>query len=225
MIRYILLIFNILIFTSFFSILIILVGLFDKTKKQTGYLAHLWAKLILKFSNISYSIKGLDKVLNDKQYVIISNHQSAIDILVTFASIPNPIAFFTKKELFLIPIFGWAMKAAGMISVNRNNKNKSKSSVDEALLKINNTKLSILNYPEGTRTQFDALKEFKKGGFILAIKSNYPILPLTILYKKDMINNEIRLVVDNSIDTLNYKMSDRDILIDKVRSTIQSNLN
>tara|TARA_Y100001970_G_scaffold124890_2_gene154647 strand:+ start:7976 stop:8653 length:678 start_codon:yes stop_codon:yes gene_type:complete len=225
MIRYILLIFNILIFTSFFSILIIIVGLFDKTKKQTGYLAHLWAKLILKFSNISYSIKGLDKVLNDKQYVIISNHQSAIDILVTFASIPNPIAFFTKKELFLIPIFGWAMKAAGMISVNRNNKNKSKSSVDEALLKINNTKLSILNYPEGTRTQFDALKEFKKGGFILAIKSNYPILPLTILYKKDMINNEIRLVVDNSIDTLNYKMSDRDILIDKVRSTIQSNLN
>ncbi len=225
MIRYILLIFNILIFTSFFSILIILVGLFDKTKKQTGYLAHLWAKLILKFSNISYSIKGLDKVLNDKQYVIISNHQSAIDILVTFASIPNPIAFFTKKELFLIPIFGWAMKAAGMISVNRNNKNKSKSSVDEALFKINNTKLSILNYPEGTRTQFDALKEFKKGGFILAIKSNYPILPLTILYKKDMINNEIRLVVDNSIDTLNYKMSDRDILIDKVRSIIQSNLN
>ena len=187
MIRYILLIFNILIFTSFFSILIIIVGLFDKTKKQTGYLAHLWAKLILKFSNISYSIKGLDKVLNDKQYVIISNHQSAIDILVTFASIPNPIAFFTKKELFLIPIFGWAMKAAGMISVNRNNKNKSKSSVDEALLKINNTKLSILNYPEGTRTQFDALKEFKKGGFILAIKSNCPILPLTILYKKDMI--------------------------------------
>ena len=224
MIRYILLVFNILIFTSFFSVLIILVGLFDKKKQQTGYLVHLWARLILKFSNISYSVKGLDKISNNKQYVIISNHQSAIDILVTFASIPNPIAFFTKKELFVIPVFGWAMKAAGMISVNRKNKNKSKSSVDEALFKIAHTKLSILNYPEGTRTRFDTLKEFKKGGFILAIKSNYPILPLTILYKKDMINNEITLVVDNSIDTLNYKMSDRNILIDKVRNIIKSNL-
>ena len=224
MIRYILLVFNILIFTSFFSILIILVGLFDKSKDKTGYLAHLWARSILKFSNITYSIEGLDKISNNKQYVIISNHQSAIDILVTFASIPNPIAFFTKKELFLIPVFGWAMKAAGMISVNRKNKNKSKKSVDEALLKINCTKLSILNYPEGTRTGFDKLKEFKKGGFILAIKSNYSIIPLTILYNKGMINQKIRLVVDNSIDTLNYTMADRDILIDKVKKVIQLNL-
>ena len=104
MIRYILLVFNILIFTSFFSILIILVGLFDKAKDKTAYLAHLWARSILKFSNITYSIEGLDKISNNKQYVIISNHQSAIDILVTFASIPNPIAFFTKKELFLIAL-------------------------------------------------------------------------------------------------------------------------
>jgi len=224
MIRYLLLTFNILFFTCFFSVLIIIVGLFDKTKEKTGYLSHLWAKLILKFSNISYRISGLENISKGKQYVIISNHQSVIDILVTFASIPMPIAFFTKKELFLIPIFGWTLKSAGMISVNRQNKNKSKKSVDDALKKIKQTKLSILNYPEGTRTGFNRLKEFKKGGFILAIKSNYPIVPLTIIYDKNMINNEIRLVVDNSIDTLNYEMSDRNILIDKVKNIIQSNL-
>ena len=224
MIRYLLLVFNTLFFTSFFSILIIIVGLFDKKKEKTGYLAHLWAKLILKFSNVSYSIKGIDNISNDRQYVIISNHQSAIDILVTFASIPIPIAFFTKKELFFIPIFGWAMKSAGMISVNRKNKNKSKKSVDEAIQKINKTKLSILNYPEGTRTGFKHLKDFKKGGFILAIQSNYPIVPLTLIYDKGIINDEIRLVVDNSIDTLNYSMEDRDTLISKVRQIIQSHI-
>jgi len=225
MIRYILLVFNILFFTPFFSILIIIVGIFDRTKIYTGYLSHLWAKLILKFSNISYVINGLEKIDNNNQYVIISNHQSAIDILVTFASIPLPISFFTKKELFLIPIFGWAMKFSGMISVNRQNKNKSKKSVDKALIRMDKTKLSILNYPQGTRTISHDLGEFKKGGFILAIKSNRPILPLTILYNENMINNKIRLVVDDSIDTLNYKMSDRDILIDKVKKIIHSNFN
>ena len=222
MIRYILLVFNIIFFTFIFSILIIIVGLFDKTKKNTGYLTRLWAKLILRFSNISYEINGLENISNKNQYVIISNHQSAIDILVTFAAIPLPISFFTKKELFFIPIFGWAMKSAGMVYVDR--KNKSKKSVSEALLKLDRTQLSILNYPEGTRTSFNRLNNFKKGGFILAIQSKYPIIPLTIVYNKDMINSKIRVLVDNSIDTVNYKMSDRDILIDKVKAIIQSNL-
>ena len=224
MIRYILLVFNIIFFTFIFSILIIIVGLFDKTKENTGYLTRLWAKLILRFSNISYGINGLENISNKNQYVIISNHQSAIDILVTFAAIPLPISFFTKKELFFIPIFGWAMKSAGMVYVDRKNKNKSKKSVSEALIKIDRTKLSILNYPEGTRTSFNRLNTFKKGGFILAIQSKYPIIPLTIVYNKDMINSKIRILVDNSIDTVNYKMSDRDILIDKVKAIIQSNL-
>ena len=47
-----------------------------------------------------------------------------------FASVPLPISFFAKKELFFIPLFGWAMITSGMIPVNRNNKNKSKKSVD-----------------------------------------------------------------------------------------------
>jgi len=224
MIRYILLVFNILFFTSIFSILIIIVGLFDKTKKNTGYLTRLWAKSVLRFTNISYEINGLENISNDNQYVIISNHQSAIDILVTFAALPLSISFFTKKELFFIPIFGWAMKSSGMVYVDRKNKNKSKESVSEALLKIDRTQLSILNYPEGTRTSFNRLNNFKKGGFILAIQSKYPIIPLTIVYNKDMINSKIRILVDNSIDTVNYEMSDRDILIDKVKAIIQSNL-
>ena len=67
--------------------------------------------------------------------------------MLTFALIPLPISFFAKKELFLIPLFGWAMITSGMISVNRNNKDKSKKSVDKAIDKIYSTNLSFLNYP------------------------------------------------------------------------------
>ena len=226
MIRRVLLVFNVLIFTPIFAILIIIVGIFDNQKLITGYLSNLWARCILFFSLINFEAIGLNNINDKKKYVFISNHQSALDILITFAAIPIPIAFFTKKELFFIPIFGWAMKAAGMISVDRYNKDKSKKSVDEGILKIKKTKLSILNYPEGTRTQYNSLKKFKKGGFIMAIKSNYPIVPLTILYsKKDMINSKIRLVVDNAIDTVTYDMSDRNNLINKVKTVIESNFN
>jgi len=227
MIRYILLFINILVFTFIFSILIIFVGIFDSNKNYTGFLSRLWAQLILKFSFINYKIKNLEKIKNhnNNQYVIISNHQSFLDILVTFASFPFPIAFFTKKELFYIPIFGWAMKFAGMIYVDRNNKKKSKESVNIAMKKIDNTNLSILNYPEGTRVKIGSLGKFKKGGFILSINSKLPIIPLIVKYKSsNKINNHIRLVVGDVIDTLNYTLSDRDILIDRVRKEIQSNL-
>ncbi len=226
MIRRVLLVFNVLVFTPIFAILIIIVGTFDNQKLRTGYLSNLWARCILFFSLINFEAIGLNNINDKKKYVFISNHQSALDILITFAAIPRPIAFFTKKELFFIPIFGWGMKAAGMIAVDRHNKDKSKESVDEGILKIKNTKLSILNYPEGTRTKYNSLKKFKKGGFIMAIKSNYPIIPLTILYsKKDMINSQIRLVVDNAIDTVTYDMQDRDKLINNVKVIIKSNLN
>lgn len=221
MIHYILLIFNIFIFTPLFSILIIIVGFFDKRKRFTPKLAKLWARLILKFSFVTYYVDGLDNVNHINKYVVISNHQSFIDILIAFASLPISLSFFTKKELFYIPVFGWALKASGMIPVDRYDKKKSKDSVSLALKKINSTNLSILNYPEGTRTNFDDLGTFKKGGFILAISSNIPILPITTIYDKKNITNKIRLVVDNAIETVNYDIEDRDMLIDKTKNIIK----
>jgi len=78
-------------------------------------------------------------------------------------------------------------------------KLKSKKSVDLALKHLNKTNLSILNYPEGTRTDFHSLDKFKKGGFILAIQSNIAILPISVVYNKKNVNNNIR---DVSLDNL-----------------------
>ncbi|MBI45768.1 MAG: hypothetical protein CMG66_06370 [Candidatus Marinimicrobia bacterium] len=224
MIRYTLLILNIIIFTPLFSILVILVGLFDSKKKYTSYLSRSWAKVILFFSFVSYSIEGLDKIVLEQKYIIISNHQSFLDILVTFSLLPLDISFFTKKELFYIPIFGWALFLSGMISVDRFNKEKSKKSVDSALKYLKKTNLSILNYPEGTRTAFNNLSKFKKGGFILAIQSNIPILPISIIYSENNVTNNIRLVVDDIIETLNYNLEQRDDLIGITRTTIAKKL-
>ena len=224
MIRYILLTLNIIIFTPIFSVLVIFVGLFDSQKKYTSYLSRLWAKIILLLSIVNYNVEGLDKLILGKKYIIISNHQSFLDILVTFSLLPLNISFFTKKELFYIPIFGWALLAAGMVPVDRYNKEKSKKSVDSALKYLKKTNLSILNYPEGTRTDFDNLGKFKKGGFILAIQSNIPILPISVIYNKNNVTNNIRLVVGDIIETLNYNVEQRDDLISITKETIAKTL-
>jgi len=213
--------FNVILFTPLFSILIVLIGIFDTKKNKTGYLARLWATIILKFTNIRYSVEGIDRLNFKKKHIIISNHQSAIDILIVFAIFPVPISFFTKKELFSIPLFGFAMKCAGMVPVDRYNKERSKKSVDIAVAKMHSTDLSFVNYAEGTRMPFGKLGKFKKGGFILAIKSGLPILPLTINYNKSL----IRVVVHDSIDSLNYELSTRDLLVEETRNIILSNLN
>jgi len=224
MIRYILLTLNIIIFTPIFSVLVIFVGLFDSQKKYTSYLSRLWAKIILLLSIVNYNVEGIDKLILGKKYIIISNHQSFLDILVTFSLLPLNISFFTKKELFYIPIFGWALLAAGMVPVDRYNKEKSKKSVDSALKYLKKTNLSILNYPEGTRTDFDNLGKFKKGGFILAIQSNIPILPISVIYNKNNVTNNIRLVVGDIIETLNYNIEQRDDLISITKGTIAKTL-
>ena len=124
--------FNIIISTIFFSTLVFIIGLFDSKKKLTGKLIQLWAKWILYSSFIKYTVNGLDNIDINKNYVIISNHQSSMDVILTFALFPKPVSFFTKKELFYIPLFGWAMYSAGMVKVDRFNKYKSKQCVDDA---------------------------------------------------------------------------------------------
>ena len=150
-----------------------------------------------------------------------------MDVILTFALFPNPISFFTKKELFKIPVFGWAMHSAGMVKVDRFNKDKSRQCVDDAIDKIQNTHLSFLNYPEGTRSGYNDLLDFKKGGFLLAIKSNASILPLTVIYKKidsPIYRSDATLVFDKPIRLVNYDIDNKDDLIHQTRNLIKSNI-
>ena len=218
----------ILLFTILFVFPIIVVGLFDVRKECTGKLTKYWAKLILIFTFVDYGSNFNNQFKNDRNYILVSNHQSFLDILVIFALFDMPVAFFTKKELFYIPIFGWALKLAGMVYVDRQNKDKSKTSVDDGIKKLEKTSLSILVFPEGTRTEYSSLSKFKKGAFILGVKSKVPIIPITLIYNKkpqiDTFNIKVRLFVDNPINTLNYNIEQKDFLLVKVKETINKNL-
>ena len=218
----------IMLFTILFVFPIIIIGLFDVKKQYTGRLTKYWAKFILIFTFIDYDFQNDNQLRYNRNYILVSNHQSFLDILVIFALFDMPVAFFTKKELFYIPIFGWALKLAGMVYVDRQNKDKSKTSVDDGIKKLEKTSLSILVFPEGTRTEYSSLSKFKKGAFILGVKSKVPIIPITLIYNKkpqiDNFNIKVRLFVDNPINTLNYNIEQKDVLLVKVKEAINKNL-
>ena len=79
---------------------------------------------------ITYQVRGMENLHDHHQYIFVCNHESVIDILIGVACLPYNIVFLAKKELFRIPIFVWALQAAGMIKIDRQNPENAKQSLD-----------------------------------------------------------------------------------------------
>ena len=125
--------FNLVLSGGIFSILILAIGWMDRDKNVTGKLSKKWAQWVIWSTGIQYDTFGLENIQKRKLYIFMCNHESALDIILGVATIPNKIVFLAKKELFRIPIFGLAMKAAGMIKIDRQNPEIAIKSVDYAV--------------------------------------------------------------------------------------------
>ena len=223
---------NLVLSISVCSIPIIAVGLFDKEKYYTGKLIKMWARWVIWSTGIQYEIDGLDNLNLDKQYIFMSNHESALDIVLGIAAIPSNLVFLAKKELFRVPVFGWAMEAAGMIKIDRQNPEIARKSVSEAVETLMHSSFSTLIYPEGTRSNGAELLPFKKGGFILAIRTQLPVVPITILGAGNVLpkgtlaitKSHIKMIIDNPIPTLGMDINDKDQLLQDCRKIINQNL-
>lgn len=112
-------------------------------------------------------------------YIYVMNHQSMLDIPVAFVSVPQNFRYIAKKSLKPIPFLGWYMSATGMVFIDRKNHQSAVRSLDEACQKIRDG-ISILVYPEGTRSPDGSILPFKKGPFVMAIQAGVPIVPLAI---------------------------------------------
>jgi 1-acyl-sn-glycerol-3-phosphate acyltransferase len=110
----------------------------------------------------------------------MSNHQSALDIATLLAGLPVPFKFIAKRELFRIPVFGWAIRRAGYISIDRQNPREALKAIEEAVARIKEG-ANVLIFPEGTRSADGKLLPFMKGAFSLAGRAGVPVVPLAIV--------------------------------------------
>ncbi|MBW2093533.1 MAG: 1-acyl-sn-glycerol-3-phosphate acyltransferase [Deltaproteobacteria bacterium] len=143
------------------------------------YVAKPWARVILWLSRVKVTAKGCEQVDSRIPRIYMTNHQSYFDILGLLAYLPVDFKFLMKQELMRIPLFGFAMKRAGYIGIERNDPRKAVKSMQHAAERIRNG-ASVLIFPEGTRSVDGRLQEFKRGGFKLALKSRCDIVPVVI---------------------------------------------
>jgi 1-acyl-sn-glycerol-3-phosphate acyltransferase len=162
------------------ALLTILGGLLDRHGKHVYRISRIWSWAILKACGISIRIEGLDHLDPKQRYIFMVNHQSNIDIPVLIRSLPAfQLRWLAKKELLWVPVFGWAMWAAKHITVNRSDRLDALRSLKKARREVASG-ISLVIFPEGTRSPDGRLLPFKRGGFWLAMQTQTPVVPLTI---------------------------------------------
>jgi 1-acyl-sn-glycerol-3-phosphate acyltransferase len=143
----------------------------------------LWARGLLAASGVrvaAHYAPELERgIAGGGRYVFLSNHQSLFDIPALLATVPGPVRLVAKRSLFRIPIFGWSLAAGGFIPVDRADRSSARETFAAAQARVR-AGASLLLFPEGTRAREDTLLPFQRGGFLLALKSGLPIVPIGV---------------------------------------------
>lgn len=171
---------------------IALAPFFATTARRVG---RLWMKHLLFFSGVRVITTGAEKLNATDHYIFVANHQSYYDIPVLCSGLPFFLSFIAKKQLFSIPIFGWAMAAVGHIWIDRTNARKAGKSILRAVSKLDKDNISLVLFPEGTRSETDALGAFKRASFTLALKAGVSVVPVAIVGARNiMAKSSLRLM-------------------------------
>lgn len=175
-------------------------------------------------------VSGQENIPQDRNFVLIANHQSMVDVFAIMQTIGRPIGFIAKGELKKVPLLRKWMSSLGCIFMNRSDLRESMQALLEGIKKVKNG-YSLCIFPEGTRTDGEML-EFKGGSFKLATKSGAPILPLTIDGTHKVLednglwikNETIRLTYHPIIETKGLTKEEQNALPERVQSIIGSAL-
>jgi 1-acyl-sn-glycerol-3-phosphate acyltransferase len=217
--------------TAFFAVAAVIASYMAVNTEDTVHkIASLWGKTLLRITGVQVEITGEENIPVNTPLIFMANHQSNFDILALLANIQVQFRWLSKKEIFYIPIIGYAMKRAGYISIDRENHAKAIDSLGEAAQKIREGK-SVMTFPEGTRSRDGKIRSFKKGLFYLALEAGAPIIPISIkgsraiMPKKSLQINpgEITIIIDKPIYIKGYSIETRDELMNAVRSVIIRN--
>jgi len=160
-------------------ILLLLTGLFDRDRKILHYYSYFWG---LQHYWVSpwwrINVTGLENVVPKKKYIIMSNHQSMLDICLLY-KVPKIFKWISKKEVVKIPFVGWALWLHRDVLITRGDRAGLKKMMKESEDYLSRN-TSIIMFPEGTRTKDGKMHEFKEGGFLLAKTTKTAILPVVI---------------------------------------------
>ncbi len=156
-----------------------LLGLLPPRGQRVFGVGRVWSRGLLAASGARVRASFETDLDPRRSYIFMANHLSHFDIPALFVTLPGQTRFMAKRSLFRIPIFGWAIRVGGFITIDREDRSKVRDSFAAAVERLREG-ASVLVFPEGTRATGGGLLPFKRGGFLLALKSGLPIVPVGI---------------------------------------------
>jgi len=205
----------------------LVVALLLRWKRGLYALGHFGVGLALGLSGIRYRVSGRANV-PPGPVVFCSNHESNVDPPVLFRALHPQLHILYKAELHKFPIMGAVFDVGGFVPVPRENREQALQSIERGADSIRSGN-SFLIFPEGTRSRSGDLLPFKKGGFIMAIRAQAPIVPVAVqggraaMRKGSAIVRPVHVSVriGTPIPTAGLTLHDRDTLIERVRAEIR----
>src|SRR3990172_2827953 len=188
------------------------------------------AKLALRLGGVRVRAKGLENIPAEV-CVFVANHTSNADPPAVVGAIPRRVALLGKKEVFRVPIMARALRLASFVSVDRSNREAAIASVERALVELKKG-VSFLVFPEGTRSPDARLRPFKKGTFVMAIRSGVPVVPISVVGAHRIMRKgefalqpgEILVKFHPPVDTRTYSLDEKEDLIAHVHAIVAAGL-
>lgn len=213
------------LYTIVLGTLSIASSVLDRRGRFAHRCARLWARLILRTTGVEVRAEGVERLDPRRSYVIASNHQSIYDIPVLFDTLPLELRIVAKASLGRFPFLGWHLRRTGHLLVQRENPG---AGVFKRMARLVGGGVSLLVFPEGTRSRDGRVLRFKGGPFLLAIESGLPVVPVSISGSRHVMLKGrlmtcpgiVRLVVHEPVPTAGLARADARHLADEVRAVV-----
>ncbi len=193
--------------------------------------ARWFIRIGLRIGGVRCEVTGLQRLDPQRTYLFLSNHQSLLDPLIQLVELRRDLGFLAKKELFRWPLLTPGLHWTDCVPIDRSSRERAIQSLHRAAEKLRRG-VSLLAYPEGTRTPDGTLLPFRKGVFFLALEAGVPIVPVTIHGTYEAMPKgslrcrpqSVRLIVHEPISVASYGPKRVGALIADVRKAIASAL-
>ena len=223
---------NLFVATFSLSAIVVLAALLRHRGGLYEWSARTWARWTLRATGIRVRVEGMENLRRDRPQIIASNHQSWYDVFAIAAILPKRFRFIAKEELRRIPLFGLAWESAGHISINRQDRKRAITALDAAGALMHGDNSMVVIFPEGTRSRTGQLQPFKKGTFMLALRTGIEIVPTAVVGSRGVLRKgdwrvhrgPIIVRFGEPVDSSQYSEVSREQLMSEVRQRINEML-
>ena len=221
---------TIAVYTIVLGIASITSSFFDRRGHFAHGCARAWSWLILATTGVDVTVVGLERVVAGKTYVFVANHQSIYDIPCLFWSIPFQLRIIAKESLGSFPMLGPHLKRTGHMLVDRSKPDRS--GIFGWASRLTSNGLSLIVFPEGTRSRDGLMGKFKGGSIMLAMQAGLPIVPISVIGSRHVMKKgelttkpgHVMLIVHDPIEMVpNPEPSVTEVrqLADRIRGVIR----